>query len=56
MAKSQCVGEAEEARRGEREDIRICEYLNLKLPFINNRKMAKSLLLCPVSVGNKCNC
>lgn len=36
MARSQRVGEAEEAETEEREDIRICEYLNLKLPFISN--------------------
>lgn len=34
VAKSQCVGEAEEADMGEREDIRMCEYFHLKLPFI----------------------
>ena len=32
------MGEAEEAETGKREDIRICKYLNLKLPFISEMK------------------
>lgn len=41
MAESQCVGGDRGGRDGGRENIRICEYLNLKLCFINSAEKEK---------------